>query len=444
MRYQIDGKVRCIISDNASSMKKVFELSFTGMKALEQEAAKMKYDEDLHFSDKGNLQDPEVDLNTLLALLRKRVSCFAHAMQLYIVHALENIKGKLPGGSEDQLSKRLVIHSTITKISKVARTLRSSTTASEFCRKKNVYVLKMLRSFAKAVKDVMNAAVGELSKSEKEKSTLKLSITELVAITELVDVLSPFEAAMSQVEGESKVTISNVCAVVIGLKKLMEKMILHICQTLPRILLDQVNTRLNPYLTQEDFRLATFLDPRFKADWLQTDEERALLKEASIQSTKELLKRKAAIKVDRYQRSFSSDHNQNSSWSDSEKKEMVNTGLFSFMPLTTLRKKRKIASGLTEENIVRDDVERYFAAECESMDCDVLSYWKSENRFPHLNAAARELLGMTATSAPSERVFSHAGELYSAKRANLGVQTFAILMLMRINSDLIFTELDFY
>ena len=39
MRYQIDGKVRRIISDNASSMKKAFELSLTDMKALEQEAA---------------------------------------------------------------------------------------------------------------------------------------------------------------------------------------------------------------------------------------------------------------------------------------------------------------------------------------------------------------------------------------------------------------------
>ena len=107
------------------------------------------------------------------------------------------------------------------------------------------------------------------------------------------------------------------------------------------------------------------------------------------------------------------------------------------MPSTTSRKQRKNASGLTKENILRDEVERYFEAERESMDCDALSYWKSENRFPHLKAAARELLGMTATSAPSERVFSHAGELYSAKRANLGVQTFAILMLMRMNSDLI-------
>ena len=116
---------------------------------------------------------------------------------------------------------------------------------------------------------------------------------------------------------------------------------------------------------------------------------------------------------------------------------MVNAGLFSFVPFITSSKKRKIASSLTEENILRDEVERYFAAERESMDCNALSYWKSENRFPHLKVAARELLGMTATSAPSERVFSDAGELYSAKRANLGVQTFAILMLMRMNSDLI-------
>ena len=116
---------------------------------------------------------------------------------------------------------------------------------------------------------------------------------------------------------------------------------------------------------------------------------------------------------------------------------MLNTRLFSFKSLTTSRKKRKIASGLTEENILRDEIERYFAAERESMDCDVLSYRKSENRSPHLKAAARKLLGTTATSAPSERVFSYAGELYSAKRANLGVQTFAIYMFMRMNSDLI-------
>ena len=167
-----------------------------------------------------------------------------------------------------------------------------------------------------------------------------------------------------------------MCAVVIGLKKSMEEMILqlHICQILPRILLDQDNMKLNTYQNQEDFRLATSLDGWFTADWLQTDEERALLKEALIQSTKELLKRKATIEIDSCERPPSSDHNENSSSSDSEEKEMAKTGLFSFMPSTTSGTKSKNASDLIKENIPRDEVERYFAAERKSMDCDVLSY----------------------------------------------------------------------
>jgi len=70
------------------------------------------------------------------------------------------------------------------------------------------------------------------------------------------------------------------------------------------------------------------------------------------------------------------------------------------------------------------------------LEIHVSGYWKSENRFPYLKAAAREFLGMTATSAPSERVFSHAGELHSEKRANLGVRIFAILIRMRMNPHL--------
>jgi len=65
-----------------------------------------------------------------------------------------------------------------------------------------------------------------------------------------------------------------------------------------------------------------------------------------------------------------------------------------------------------------------------------LGYWKSENRFPYLKAAALEFLGMIATSTPSERVFGHTGQLYSKKHANLGVRIFAILMLMRMNPHL--------
>ena len=66
----------------------------------------------------------------------------------------------------------------------------------------------------------------------------------------------------------------------------------------------------------------------------------------------------------------------------------------------------------------------------------VLGYSKNEHHFPYLKATAKDLLGMTATSALSERVFSHAGELYSAKRADLGAEIFATPLLIRMNPHL--------
>jgi len=40
-----------------------------------------------------------------------------------------------------------------------------------------------------------------------------------------------------------------------------------------------------------------------------------------------------------------------------------------------------------------------------SLEDPVLGYWKNEHRFPYLKTAARELMGMTVTSVPAERVF---------------------------------------
>jgi len=76
------------------------------------------------------------------------------------------------------------------------------------------------------------------------------------------------------------------------------------------------------------------------------------------------------------------------------------------------------------------------------LEIPVLEHGKSGHCFPYLKAAARELLGMTARSAPSERVFSHAGELYSKKRADLVARIFAILMLDYRNESTFEHELN--
>jgi len=66
----------------------------------------------------------------------------------------------------------------------------------------------------------------------------------------------------------------------------------------------------------------------------------------------------------------------------------------------------------------------------------VLGYWKSEHHAPYRKAVAREILDVTATSAPRERVLSDAGELYRKKRANLGNESLLFTCLMRMNPQL--------
>ena len=60
----------------------------------------------------------------------------------------------------------------------------------------------MFRPFGKKG-NLLNAAIKELSNSDNEKSSVKLSSAELVIILELIGVLGRLKAAMSYVKGEN-------------------------------------------------------------------------------------------------------------------------------------------------------------------------------------------------------------------------------------------------
>ena len=62
----------------------------------------------------------------------------------------------------------------------------------------------------------------------------------------------------------------------------------------------------------------------------------------------------------------------------------------------------------------------------------ILEWWKiHENRFPILSKIARDYLGIPATSAPSERVFSEAGNLITNKRTSLSCDSVEANMCLR-------------
>ena len=76
----------------------------------------------------------------------------------------------------------------------------------------------------------------------------------------------------------------------------------------------------------------------------------------------------------------------------------------------------------SDDEVTNDEVEDYFSEKPSAS--SPLDYWQQNHqRYPFLSQIARKLLCIPATSTPSERVFSAAGNTILAKRAALNGET---------------------
>ena len=64
----------------------------------------------------------------------------------------------------------------------------------------------------------------------------------------------------------------------------------------------------------------------------------------------------------------------------------------------------------------------------------MLLWWKrNESEFPHLAQIAKKYLSIQATSAPSERIFSKAGQIIDAQRTSLDSDMCGKLLYVSMN-----------
>jgi hypothetical protein len=87
---------------------------------------------------------------------------------------------------------------------------------------------------------------------------------------------------------------------------------------------------------------------------------------------------------------------------------------------------------------VRRQMANFVAQSQQSHDVDTLEWWKAnESRYKALSGAARKYLAIPATSAPSERVFSVAGNICNRRRASLSSDNLDALVFLNANADLL-------
>lgn len=91
-----------------------------------------------------------------------------------------------------------------------------------------------------------------------------------------------------------------------------------------------------------------------------------------------------------------------------------------------------------EDDMLRKEVEMYFDQESgrkKEKNFSPLQWWKkNEERFPNIALLARSYLAVPATSTPSERLFSAAGNIVSKKRASLTPAHVDMLTFLHFNA----------
>ncbi|XP_068240859.1 zinc finger BED domain-containing protein 4-like [Palaemon carinicauda] len=287
--------------------------------------------------------------------------------------------------------------------------------------------LTMLKSILKDVNGV-NSAIRLLGSC---KTVEELKGMEIAMLKEVIKVLEPFQEATSHVEGENMVTLSCVAPVVFGLehslKLLIESKPIY-CLNLANALQYFIKKRLNPFLEKTDVIAATVMDPRFKLAWLPCEEIKkekiskivALIISESTQSSLKntIPEREPFITISTNQ--------------DKTDMSAKRPRLFAYMPPAG---KINVSASTSDTTVVKAELESYLEEGVLGFDVNPLRYWHENKSFSILKPFARNIFGCCATSAPSERVCSKAGNFYSPERAKLGPETFWALMVIKCNYD---------
>lgn len=84
--------------------------------------------------------------------------------------------------------------------------------------------------------------------------------------------------------------------------------------------------------------------------------------------------------------------------------------------------------------LVQEEFTSYKAVKCIPLDSDPLLWWRTnEPIYPHTAKLARHYPAITATSVPSQRVFSTAGDVVTASRSALSADNFDKMIFLAKN-----------
>ena len=319
--------------------------------------------------------------------------CFAHTLNLIVTHALEDDES-----CDD-----------IKSIKDIVQFFRMSVQATKELRDIHLKNETVFRKLKNSVKTRWNSTYTMLQSYLPQHKEIKsvlcmqdrhdLVITDAAVgrLTKTMETLEPFFLVTEELSSEKHTSISKILTVVKILRSNTEDKADKLSQSLHKY----IDLYLGASEARPLLRQASFLDPRYR-DYGFSNKD-------SQDKTREEIKTKMMD-----MKPEEDDLKKKSEPSPAKKTN-------SFWKLFDNANDTDDLMESTQESIIDTELKMY----CESPRLHRLSnplqWWKRQSmRLPNISKLAKQILAVPATSVPSERVFSKAGELISARRSRLG------------------------
>ena len=459
--FGLHNKVVKVVSDDASNMRKAFELQiFSEADEKEEPHESDEVVEDADISDADiaasleKMEQAEVEITEVIDQMiasseYSRIKCFNHSLHNVVGDGL-----KVAGRRFD---------SAVAKVQKLAALKKKSALFSDVLEENFGTEV----GFALAVKTRWNSQYRMIEKfleldSEKMEASIakhekadKLSVIEMEALQECLNVLGGFQEATLMTEGDQAPTLNSALPLLLSLVSILQSQVGQTkhCGNFINGLLLSIYKRFNgllqlvhfsavcgpPFVEEQNnntwkddiFLVAPFLDPRMKLKWVDSDcdflspEQKQTLKENVQTLVLQMITNSPNCEpVPSKQLEVPANCGEGSETRQTKRPKVLP---YLFGPQKQQPSPIKTSPHLEILQYIEED-----------SDCSVQEFWRaSRNRFPNLAKLAQQILSVVASSSPVERVFSIGGYMMRPHRARLSPTTLKFLVFLRCNFELI-------
>ncbi len=187
---------------------------------------------------------------------------------------------------------------------------------------------------------------------------------------------------------------------------------------LSQLILNNLNARFGVFEDARILAMATLLDPRFKNKCFRSQEKKKYALTCLEKELRELYKKNQQCVESKSSTELPMKKKCSGLWDDHD-----------------AHVKNQETSPGTSSDLSKVDVREYLSLPCQLRKSDALQWWllEGKRRFPQMFKIALRYLIIPATSVPSERVFSSAGDIISKRRSCISDENARMLVCLHRN-----------